>query len=281
VIHRGAIACAHARIRSRKGNLLSAADAAPLFVATDDASVERALTALRMQNPMQDLLDVYRLAIDGYPHAANLFRALLRLHEIENVKLLWRRSIRGVPAVTIHRRWHKLGTLATFENPPDAASLADLAAHLEATPYGAIAASIARSHGSDLAAAELAFDRWATKRLREEARRLPKSETVARQLIELIARERDAQLALRGEAWYGLTTPQTRPSENVLTIRRRRLVLCRRSFAASPFRIAPAMAVILLAEEQVRALTALIERRGDGHLDDALTRATAASQIGG
>lgn len=56
--------------------------------------------------------------------------------------------------------------------------------------------------------------------------------------------------------------------------------LCRRAFVGSPFLLAPAVAVVLLAEEEVRALQALVERQGDEQLDAPMLRAIAGSQIG-
>ena len=67
---------------------------------------------------------------------------------------------------------------------------------------------------------------------------------------------------------------------DVVALRRERLRLCRRAFAGSPFLLAPAVAIVLLAEEEVRAVRALVEREGDERLDAALVRALAASQIG-
>jgi hypothetical protein len=162
----------------------------------------------------------------------------------------------------------------------DGATPVELATQLAGTPYAEIASTVARAHGDDLVAAELAFDRWATQTLLGEARKLPRRESIARRLIELVVRERDAQLELRGAKWYGLESITPSGNVDVVAIRKERLRLCRRAFIGSPFRLAPALAVLLLAEEELRAVRALIERQGDERLDAAFMRTAAASQIG-
>lgn len=244
----GAIAYAHARIRGCKSHLLTRADAAPLFTAADATAMHRVVAALRLEDPMQHLLRVYATAIRGYPHGAPLFRALLQLREIENVKLEWRRS-------------------------------RDTVNDFAGTPFAQIVKTVARAHRNDIAAAELAFDRWASQQLLDEARRLPRREALARRLVELVVKERDSEIVRRGAKWYGLTSVSG-IAEDVISLRRERLRLCRRAFVGSPFLLAPAVAVILLAEEEVRAVRALVERQGDDRLDAALLRAVAGSQLG-
>lgn len=271
---RGALAYAHARIRAAKSHLLTRAGAMPLFAAVDAASIHRAVAALDLESPLARLIRVYQTAMRGY--RAPLFRAMLALHEIENVKLLWRATIkrRDVEHLRID-----LGPLATLPHV-DAATPHELAERLARTPYGSIAATVARAHGDDITAAELALDRWASQRLLEEARRLPRRESLARRLVESIVRERDAEIVRRGAQWYGLASVRG-PAEDVVAIRRERLRLCRRAFVGSPFLLAPAVAVVILAEEEVRAVRALVEREGDASLDAPLGRALAGSQIGG
>lgn len=275
---RGGIAYAHARMLAWKSRLLTRTEAAPLFAATNAAEMQRAVAALELRDPLARLLHVYGMAIGGYPRGAALFRALLRLREIENVKLLWRLTSRPSRREALDRLWIDLGALATVPQL-DAAAPAALAEGLRATPYESIAATVARVHGSDVAAAELAFDRWASQRLGEEARRLPASETLSRRLVESVVRERDGQLAVRGARWYGLATVPSAELD-VVALRRERIRLCRRAFVGNPFLLAPALAVVLLAEEEVRAVAALFAREGDAGLDAAMTRALAASQLG-
>ncbi len=276
---RGAIAYAHARIRACKSRLLTRADAAPLFTAADAASMQRAIAAIGVESPMQRLLRVYQTAMRGYRDGVPLFRALLQLHEIENVKLLWRATAKPVPPTLIARLWIDLGDLASFPIL-HAATPNEIAAQLASTPYAGIAMTAARAHGSDVAAAELAFDRWASQRLLAEGRLLPQRESIARRLIELVVREREAQLLLRGAKWYGLASVALSDAIDITALRRERLRLCRRAFVGSPFLLAPAVAVVLLAEEELRAVRALVERMGDERLDAPMIRACAGSQIG-
>jgi vacuolar-type H+-ATPase subunit C/Vma6 len=286
---RGTLAYAHARIRAAKSRLLTRADAGPLFAAADAAGVQRAVAALEIEYPMQRLVRVYQTAIRGYSNGASLFRALLRRHEIENVKLLWRLTAKRGQREALPRLWLDLGALATVPMV-DAATPRELAEHLAKTPYAAITARIARVHGNDIAAAELALDRWVSERLLEESRRLPHRESLARRLVELVVRERDAEIVRRGAKWYGLASAPTRVSvpqqtgasvpqeaQTLLSVQKK---LCRRAFVGSPFLLAPAVAVVLLAEEEVRAVQALVERQGDEQLDAPMLRAIAGSQIG-
>jgi vacuolar-type H+-ATPase subunit C/Vma6 len=277
-ISRGAIAYAHARIRACRSRLLTRADAAPLFTAADPAAMRRVIAALEIAEPLSRLLRVYETAIRAYPHGAPLFRAFLRLHEMENVKLLWRVAIKHGHGDAVPRLWTNLGALASFPIL-GGASPKEVAAELARTPYAGIAISVARAHENDIAAAELAFDRWASQRLLDEARRLPRREALTRRLAELVVRERDAEIVRRGAKWYGLTSVSG-TVDDVAVLRRQRLRLCRRGFVGSPFLLAPAMAVILLAEEEARALRALVEREGDEALDAPMMRALAGSQIG-
>ena len=244
----GAIAYAYARMRGCKSHLLTRADALPLFTASDPQAMRRVVAALGLEDPMQRLRHVYATAIRGYPRGAPLFRALLQLHEIEDVKLEWRR---------------RRSTTSDFAD----------------TPFAQIVKTVARVHGKDNAAAEMAFDRWASQRLLDEARRLPRREALARRLVELVVKERDAEIVRRGAKWYGLASVSG-IAEDVISLRRERLRLCRRAFVGSPFLLAPAVAVILLAEEEVRAVRALVERQGDESLDPPLLRALAGSQLG-
>lgn len=276
---RGSLAYAHARIRAAKSRLLTRTDAAPLFAAADAAGVQRVIAALEIEHPMQRLLRVYQTAIRDYRHAAPLFRALLRRYEIENVKLLWRITARRNQRDSLPRLWLDLGALATVPIV-DAATPRELAEHLANTPYAAIAARVARAHENDVAAAELALDRWVSERLLEESRRLPHRESMAKRLVESVVRERDAEIVRRGSKWYGLANVAVQNLDDIAAMRRERLRLCRRAFVGSPFLLAPAVAVVLLAEEEVRSVQALVERQGDDHLDAPMLRAIAGSKIG-
>lgn len=278
MIPSGAIAYANARMRACKSRLLTHPAALPLFAARDAAAVHRAVTALELDAPLRRVLRVYATAMRGYPCGQPLFRALLQRHEIENVKLLWRATLRRRRVDLVAPLWIELGSLASV-SIVDASSVQDLARKLARTPYGPIAGTIAHAHGSDGAAAELAFDRWMSWQLREEARRLPRRESIARRLVELIVEERDAEIVRRGTKWYGLASVSGTPADET-SLRQQRLRWCRRAFTGSPFLIAPAVAVILLAEEEMRAVRAFVERQGDSTLDSTLQRALAGSQLG-
>lgn len=275
---RGGIAYVHARMLAWKSRLLTRMDAAPLFTASNAAEMQRVLGALEIRDPLARLLRIYAMAIRGYPHGAAFFRALLRLREVENVKLLSRLTVKPSRRDALDRLWIDLGELATVPRL-DAATPNALAEALRDTPYASIVVTVARAHGNDVAAAELALDRWASQQLRETAQRLPRREALSRRLIESVIRERDAQLAVRGAKWFGLTTVAAEAFD-VVALRRERLRLCRRAFVGSPFLLAPAIAIVLLAEEEVRAVRALVEREGDTSLDVATVRALAASQLG-
>lgn len=274
---RATLAYAQARLRAYKSRLLTRSDAAALWTATDPTAMYRVVEALGVGDPWRRLLRVYAAAMrTGHKQ---LFEALLRLREIENVKLVWRVAVMRRPRPVIRRLWIDLDGFASFA-PLEGATPNELATQLAGTPYAGIASTVARAHGNDLVAAELAFDRWATQCLLAEARTLPRREAIARRLIELVAREREAQLELRGAKWYGLESIAPSGNVDVIAIRKERLRLCRRAFIGSPFRLAPAIAVVLLAEEELRAVRALIERQGDERLDAAFMHAAAASQIG-
>jgi hypothetical protein len=238
-------AYAYARICARKSQLLGKRDAALLLAAPD-------ALALLGGDPFEKLMRLYALAIRTY--RAPIFRALLALHEIENVKLLWRVVANDRDRGAIARLWLPLGALATVPMPRDVLSPRDLVDQLAKAPYGAIAKSVLLS-----GAGEAAFDRWARQRLLDEAKRLPKSEALTRQMIESWGRT--------------LCAPTGRGAQRAPEVRR--------AFVGNPFLLAPAVAVVLLAEAEVRGVRAIVERGGDESLDDVTMRVLAGSQMGG
>jgi vacuolar-type H+-ATPase subunit C/Vma6 len=265
---RGARAYAHARIRACKSRLFTRADVLPLLTAADAAGTARALAALGIEakTPMERLLRIYRTAIRGYPDRAPLFFAMLRLHEIENVKLVWRTIANDRGRDALRRLWLDLGSLASV--PPgiaDAATLRDLVERLAETPYAAIAARVAKAHADDLTAAELALDRWASQSLLEQGRGIA--------MIEKVVREREEQLNERAAA-YGLTKAESRKQKAEVG------VFLPSAFCLLPFSILPAIRVLLLAEAEVRGLTALVERAGDAAFDAAVERVLARGLMG-
>jgi vacuolar-type H+-ATPase subunit C/Vma6 len=204
----------YARVRAARSRLLTAAEAgallrgesrraspgvplAPLAAAHTARSVVAAALASR-----------YDLVSRGYPEARPLWLSLLRVREIENVKLLWRAAVRARPERAWRPYWTDVGRLAAVA-PDHAASplsLYTLVARLRATPYGGIAEQAMRAHAEDPLAGELAFDRWATGRLVEEALRLPTSDRLARRLALAVAREREAQILRRALRSFAIPT---------------------------------------------------------------------------
>jgi vacuolar-type H+-ATPase subunit C/Vma6 len=288
----GDIAYAHARMRAWRSRLLRRPDVMPLLAANDAASHARALAAIgaatdgeALEHALQRLLQVYRIAIRGYRAYALLFIALLRLHEVENLKLAWRAIARHVHEGRWHSLWRPLGSLGsvTLEQCRSAESLRDLAERLEDTPYGQIVATLHRAHGDDITAFELGLDRWASGQLLAEAAKLPASEALSRAILEEIVRRRDAQLAERGASMYGLSVA---PPTSAVPRRRGAgaplpySALLRRASRGGPFSLAPALAVVLLAEEELRGVIALTERHGRAELDAPVARVLEPSLMG-
>lgn len=283
----GSRAAAYARLCAWKSRLLGRVEANALLIAADAAALQRTLAALGIEPGFDRLLRVYRMAFRAVPDAAPLLRALLHRHEIENVKLLWRTAVRHRDPARLQRLWIPLGALASIAPLQNPVRIRDVAQHLAKTPLGPIAADVARAFGDDLAAAELAFDRWISQQLLDQARRIPRSESLARRLVELLVRERDSEILRRGERWFGLSSAACRQWSSGLSrsspadagAASQRLRLCRRAFVGDPFALAPAIALVLLAEEEMRAVRAIVERRGDSALDAAVARAMAGAEF--
>jgi hypothetical protein len=285
-LNRAQIAYAHARIAARKSRLLRRVDAMPLWSASDPAAVQRALTALGIGSERERfarLLSFYRTAIRGYAHRAPLLWSLLRLHEIENLKLGWRALIRRIaPQQRLHL-WRDLEEFTALrpEVFRHADSIGDLLPRLAGTPYADVASQVSRAHGDDVAGAELAFDQWASKALLAEAHRLPSAESLAHEIIITLLHERDEEMLRRGAAFHGLS-PAAVQASIVVSPKRTHTesTLRRRAFVGHSFEVAPALAILLLAEAESRSVTALIERRGDPRLDEPTTRVVANSLMG-
>ncbi|HLJ73456.1 MAG TPA: V-type ATPase subunit [Thermoanaerobaculia bacterium] len=282
----GSRAYGYARVRAWKSRLLTREDVAPLLTATDAASVQRALAVLGPESSFQRLLRIYEVVIRTNRASVPLFRTMLRLHEIENVKLLWRAVVRHRDRDRTRKLWIPFGSLATIPTSATvAATLRELADALADTAFSGIANDVLRAYADDLSSAELAFDRWASRQLFEEIRKLPRTESLARHLLELVIRERDSEILRRGEKSFGLSAAATRAaagtqvSDDPQLLRKQRLRICRRALRGDPFTLAPIVGLILLAEEEVRAVRALVERQGDAALDAPLARAIAGSQI--
>lgn len=235
------------------------------------------------------LLEDWGKLLDAYRPGRPLLRALLGLHEIENVKLAWRARSRNVPPDRWTGFWKPLGRL---EEVPlaawrDAASLRDAVAACARTPYGPLLSRLGAAGGGDPAADEMAMDRWAGQRLARAAAALPRAERAARSLALAVLRDRDADLVQRA-ATRGLS-PENAAAATVLgeppdaldaTERRRsRRRLALRAFLGPPFRLAPAIALLLLREQEARAIEALA-RALENHSPDAAARVLAGSAMG-
>jgi hypothetical protein len=192
MIHGGRYAFANARARALKSRLLS-------------RRVSGDLAGLAHQH-FRQLVDGYAILIAAYPLGQPLLVALMRLHEIENLKLAWRAIVHGVPPGRWLPYWIPLGPLATLdvEKCRDCRSLSALADALQRTPYQAIADAMRRAHAEDLAAAELGFDRWASRAVIDAALSLPSREHLARDLAIALVRERDLNVVRRAARTYAL-----------------------------------------------------------------------------
>jgi hypothetical protein len=188
------------------------------------------------------------------------------------------------------------GTLASvsLEQCRDHRTESALADALRKTPFAPIAAAMWRAHAGDPAAAELGFDRWASRGIVEAAAALPAVDRVAAELALAVVRERDANVKARlsGEArpellalpdeWRRTAGPDADARQPLLRLRRARRLLCRRAFRDSPFCLAPAVALLLLKEEEVRGLEALATFQEAAVADPtSLDDALAAGELGG
>jgi len=134
-----------------------------------------------------------------YPDAAATFEALAGLQEIENLKLGWRALTRRLPTERWLPAWRPLGRAARLapEAFREAGSLHELPPRIARTPYGEIADTELRTHATDPEAAELAFDRFAGRRVVAALRALPAHEALARSLLEDLVRARDLEIVGR------------------------------------------------------------------------------------
>lgn len=312
MISAGRYAFANARARAMKSRLLT-------------RRVSGDLAALANER-FRKLIDHYAILIASYPIGQSLLLALVRLHETENLKLVWRAILRGVPPDRWLPLWIPLGSLATLDAEAcrDCRSLRALDAVVESTPYHLIAGQMRRAHADDVAAAELGFDRWASRRVIDAALSLPAREHRARDLAIALVRERDLNVVRRartyalppdatagavaflagelgsagvlsladwtpadGPIWTRLPRPWVRRVGRVagwhallLAWRRARRAECHRAFLAPPLCLAPGLAVLLLHEEDVRALRALGESGGDAEPSAAVEWVLAAGGLG-
>lgn len=268
----------YARVCAAKATLLRRDELFAVRGTTDERASARAAETLRIGTAgdrFARLLQRYRLVLRAYRSDDGLFRALLRLHEAENLKLAWRGHARSLPIERWWPLWRDFQELATLPGSAirNTSSLHDVAAAARRTPYGDIASAVLAAHGDDLPPAEMAIDRWASAELARAATRLPRSEALARELAYSVVHARDEEVAQRAET-YGLS-PAAAAAGRVLPPTRRETEvarLCRRAFRGETFRLAPPLALLIEAEDEYRAAIAVVERRGDASLDDVVDR---------
>lgn len=209
------LAFGNARVRAMKSRLLGADDALALRSAG-----ARTLSAVLGQLGLagadigdvsaamfRSLIESYETVLRSYPSGFELFRAMLRLHEVENLKLAWRAVARSIPVDRWSGYWRPLGRLAVLrrEDWREAGSLRHVLPLVRGTPYAGVVNAAFRSYAQDPVAAEMAFDRWASVCLVEAAARLPGRDEAARDLVLAVVRARDLDSLHRGATTFGLS----------------------------------------------------------------------------
>lgn len=323
MIATGSLAYANARVRALKSGLLGREVAARVMAGLP---ASRGLAAT-VEDSRRELLRSYGVVLTSYPRGQLLVLSLLRRHEIENIKLAWRAIVNAHAAGRWIPHWIELGRLASVrvQTVRDCRTLPSLVEALRRTPFDAIATAMWRAHAHDPLAAEIGFDRWASRAIVESARALPAADQIASALAIATVRERDFAVVRRAAA-AGLA-PEIltgalgylhdeidpgevmrlaawTPSDGVfwsavprkfrrhapaaadwnrwlMWWRGRRRALCRRAFRESPFCLAPAVALLLLKEEEVRGLDALATFEAGGCGAPSLEYALAAGELGG
>ena len=331
----GFLAYGSTRARALRSTLLRTSDILALRVADDAALFLRAAQSLGFslhdETDTRDtlakrLISRYETMLRSCPRGRDLFLALVRFHEIENLKLLWRVTSRGVRSRRWEAFWFPLGGLETIakRDARRGTTVHSLAESLEATPYGDVVLDASRAHPGDSLSAEIAFDRWGSQRALDACNALAAGERRAAGLVESMVAERDFELLRRGES-RGLTSrvsalssvllsrrysaaslariAEWRPERgplwrelphelahrlgtvtswdelfSALRVSRRRAAM--RAFIGETFRLAPAAGLLVLAEGELSALTALLTARGDATVEESVTRRIAASLMG-
>ena len=313
----------HARVHALHARLLRREDGERLRAARDPLLVARAFGIEAADAGQVSRAFVARLVADAeklvraYPEAGPLLFAIVGLHEVENLKLGWRAVARGLAAERWTGLWRPLGRLARLrpEAFRESSSLRQVSDALARTPYALLAAETLRAHPDDPAAAEMAFDRWASLRIVEAARALPPGEEGARRLCSSLVRERDLDALLRAparglspaaaagatallqrelnpevlrtlaEAAVGAPLPRLPRhfpraaglADLALVLRRERGAACARAFRGEPFLLAPPVALLLLRDAEARAVAAFCE---EPRSDAGLLRAVAGTALG-
>ncbi len=292
----------NARLRGMKSRLLGPQDGFALRAAPSLAALAGALGATPPEDARHFRLELfgtlvrdYSKVIASYPRGGALFAALVGLHEIENLKLFWRAHVRQLPPKLWVPLWRPLERLASLrlEDWRRIDSLRESAALARGTAYEPAVTEALRSHEQNPVSAEIGFDRFASRRLAAAARRLPRREKAARDLALGLVRERDADAVRRAVVSGRLAPEQARQAAaefsdeavpepgRLAALRCRRLKACRAAFLGPPLRLAPAVAYLLLREEEVRAVTAFAEACGAPAPAEALERVLSASALSG
>src|ERR1035437_6287547 len=208
------LAYGYARARARKSRVIPAAVLVGLVTADQPAltipgwrDVENDHDAAALVSLLYArLIDDYVTMIRAYPAARVVLLALARLHELENVKLAWRVALGSVPPAEWRDCWRPMGALETISRTACEATSSPrhVGRASVGTPYEAIAKAVSGAHPGDLAAAEIAFDRWGSRELANATRALSESEGAARDLVWRVLRERDIALMERAVGPLGL-----------------------------------------------------------------------------
>jgi vacuolar-type H+-ATPase subunit C/Vma6 len=291
-----------ARARARRAAILSE----PVVIVMAGAPAVSRLPGWRDLGPADDgsailalgysrLVDDHVVMRRAYPEAREVLAALLQLHELENLKLLWRAAVRGTASTGWRGLWRPLGELQTIalESFAGGLTLPALTAALRPTPYAALAEAAIQAHGQDVAAAELAIDRFGTHRLASAHDRLPVSERSARTLLRAVIDRRDASMYQRARSTLGLTADAAsvmitraehgggRSVQSRLADQHPRITaLTRRVLALEPFSLALPIALILLREDEVGRMITLSEVRARRLSPAEARRAMEAASLG-
>lgn len=210
----GRLAYANARLRALKAELLGP-DAGLAFRAMRPSGLQAAaaaagLTATSIEEmralAFARLVRSYVTILRSYPSGDALFRALARLHDVENLKIAWRAVAYHWPLERWLPVWRPLGPLGVL-TPEMAAAATTPAAFLrslEETVYEPLARIGPPRSSEDVTLAELQFDRWALAQLEAAAASLPATETRARGLIARLVIARDLDTVRRAIQSYGM-----------------------------------------------------------------------------
>jgi hypothetical protein len=312
VIPTGSVGFANARIRALKSRLLSAASRRATRLesrpALDLISCYRVvLDSLPAARPLALAL----LARHEIENVKLLWRAVTRGHSIARWSPLWR-SLEPLATFSLDaaREGTSLGQLVELLRATPFSQIADamwrghhddlLAAELGFDRWMSrrlldVASSLADGEtlARGLIESVVAEREWSLLRRGVATYRLSPG-AVAGTLVllpRLMSPERITALAtstpglpgFKGQwprAWRPIVADAADWETLVLRWRRARYQMCARAFLDQPFCLAPAIALLLLVEEEAQAVAALLETRGDTIETPSLRFALAASAVG-